>query len=166
VKLPVWLIGVALVVAFFAGAIGEHRRSSVEDLKAQIATMQFDKDAAIKAADIAASDAREIERGYRANEETINAAETVLARDYGCVTPAERDWVRALATGKAAGAKPPVRPGLRAAGDSAVAQRCDSWPGYAAKVLAGLLKANDIIVRHRRYEEGVRRDYAAGRVGK
>jgi hypothetical protein len=165
-KLPAWLIGIALVVAFMVGAVAEHKRAGVEDLKAQIATMQFDKDAAIKAADIAASDAREIERGYRANEETINAAETVLSRDYGCVTPAERNWVRALATGKAAGANPPARPGLRAAGDGAVAQGCDSWPGYAVKVLASLLKANDIIARHRRYEEGVRHDYAAGRVSK
>lgn len=152
----------AVTGSFVAGAIYEHGRENVADLKARNAALQFDLDEANGKAVEASQQAARIAAADHANQETIDAAEEVLARGYGCVTPAERDWL--LHVGQAGPrTEPPTPPVLRESGDRAAAEGCDAWPTVAARERAGRLKANAIIAGVADWYRGLQADYRAGR---
>jgi hypothetical protein len=138
---------------YFKGWRDRGIHDGVADLKARIATLQFDVQEAKARAAQAEAQQKEIEADDAANQEKIRAAEAVLARGYGCPSLAELEWLSNI--GKA---------GAAALGPSAAAQGCDPWPIIAARERAGRLKANAIIVKVRDWYNALRDDLARGRI--
>lgn len=168
------MIALGIIAVFVGTFVGgqnyQGKLDAVADLNAQIATLTFDRDEATKKAKEAAADANLIEASSLANSEKVDAAESIIARSYGC--PSHDDLVWLLSVGKSGPRKgsEPIA-GLRAAGGDSLAEGSAAERGctplliIAARERAGRLKANDIIVHFAKWYRGQIADFAKGKAG-
>jgi hypothetical protein len=149
------------VVIEQAGEKHATRVAQVDALKAENATLKFDIQQKTQAKEKADADLADIEAQDQQNKEKIDAAETILARGYGCPSADELRWYASIGQAGAQ-AQPPGPASLSEAGGSAAAQNCDPWPIIAAREKAGRLSANSRITKAIAAWKAMQRDYAAG----
>lgn len=165
-------LGTALGLVALAGIVGFERGCSyqkdidqVAALKATIDKLEFERDVAEAKRIEADTDKANIVQREAENEETINAAEMLLARGYPCPTASELAWLQSIGSKLGAKIQPPTPAGnLLDASHSAAAQGCDPWPVIAARERAGRLTNEGKIVAFSRWYRGLRSDFAAGKI--
>lgn len=156
---------VALGGAYLKGAADQANKDNVAALKAKIDSLEFQRDVAENKRIEADTDKANIVLREAEDQETINAAETLLARGYPCPTASELAWLQSIGSKPGKAIQPPTPAGnLLDASQSAAAQGCDPWPIIAAHERAGRLTNESIITAFTRWYSGLRRDLAAGRI--